>query len=285
MSDPAPAPPPALPPSGRPGLSNLALRTLTGMALVAAALVALVVGGLVFWLLATLAALVMMAEWSNLHRVAPKQKRLAQYSLFVPLALMSPSPPGAGPGFLTLGLLAGAAFFIVIITNRRELAAGTLYVGLPVLSLLLIRHQKEGVVFTLWALALVWATDIGAYAAGRAIGGPRLAPRISPAKTWAGLGGGVLAAALFGAFMHWYAGLPLRLTLATPLLAVLAQAGDLYESMLKRRAGVKDSGDILPGHGGVLDRLDGVVPVAPVAAALVVVLPRLYPHLPASPWW
>jgi phosphatidate cytidylyltransferase len=115
----------------------------------------------------------------------------------------------------------------------------------------------------------VWACDIGAFFAGRAIGGPKLAPRLSPNKTWAGLGGGVLAASVLALLLHRFEGLPLRLTLATPLLAAFAQAGDLFESWLKRQAGVKDSGNILPGHGGILDRLDGLVPVAPVAALLV----------------
>lgn len=255
--------------------TELAVRTATGSAMIAVAVAALTLGGFVFWLLTVVIALLMIAEWSDLHRVSAKHRRLAQYSLFVPLALMSP-PPGAGPGFLALGLLAGAAFFIVIVTNQRVLALGTLYVGLPILSLLLIRHQKEGILFTLWTLAAVWMTDIGAYFAGRAIGGPKLAPTISPNKTWAGLVGGVLLASLFGAAMHGFYGLPLRLTLATPALAVIAQGGDLYESWLKRRAGVKDSGALIPGHGGVLDRLDGIVPVAPVAAAFVV-LPHFYP--------
>jgi phosphatidate cytidylyltransferase len=141
--------------------------------------------------------------------------------------------------------------------------------------LLFIRRQDEGIVYTLWALALVWACDIGAYFAGRAIGGPKLWPAISPNKTWAGLIGGVVLASLFALFMHILYGLPWRMTLATPVLAVLAQGGDLFESWLKRRAGVKDSGNILPGHGGVLDRLDGLVPVAPLAA-LLVILPRFY---------
>ena len=262
---------------------ELALRVVTGVALIAVALVALSLGGIVFWLLATLAGLLMMAEWADLNGVSIRHKRLALYSLFVPLALMSPL--GAGPGFLSLGLLAGAAFFIVIITNRRELALGVVYCGLPVLALLLIRRQHAagpdlstwpGLIYTLWALALVWATDIGAYFAGRAIGGPKLAPRLSPNKTWAGLIGGVALASLLAVALHYQYGLPLRLTLATPVLAVLAQGGDLYESGLKRRAGVKDSGTLIPGHGGVLDRLDGVVPVAPVAAFLVV-LPHFYP--------
>jgi phosphatidate cytidylyltransferase len=126
----------------------------------------------------------------------------------------------------------------------------------------------------LWTLVVVWSTDIGAYFAGRGIGGPKLSPAISPNKTWAGLGGGV-AAALAGGY-----GLATVLSLPTPLLwlgapmAVLAQTGDLFESWLKRRAGVKDSGRILPGHGGVLDRLDGLVPVA-VAVASLLMLGRL----------
>lgn len=256
-------------------MSNLMVRTLVGGGLVAVALAGIVAGGIAFWLLCVVLGLFMSAEWADLHGTPPKPKRLAQYALSVPLAAMMPG--AAGASFLTLGLLIGAAFFVVIVTRRQGLAAGVLYVGLPVLALLVIRRQEEGVVFTAWALALVWACDIGAYAAGRAIGGPRLAPAISPNKTWAGLGGGVLAASVFAALLHWRYGLPLRLTLATPALAVLAQGGDLYESWLKRQAGVKDSGTLLPGHGGILDRLDGLVPVAPVAA-LLVLLPKVY-------WW
>jgi phosphatidate cytidylyltransferase len=255
--------------------SDLALRSVVGLGLVAVAIVALWAGGIVFWLLCVVLGLFMMAEWADLDGVPPKTKRLAQYAVTVPLALMAPTL-AAGPGFLALGATLGAAFFIVIVTRRPSLALGAVYVGLPILALLLIRQQEEGIVFTLWALALVWMCDIGAYFGGRAIGGPKLAPAISPNKTWAGLVGGVLLASAFAAAMHIFWGLPWRLTLATPVLAVLAQAGDLYESWLKRRAGVKDSGNILPGHGGILDRLDGLVPVAPVAA-LLVILPKFYP--------
>lgn len=253
--------------------SELALRTIVGVALIAVALVAIVAGDIVFWLVCVALGLLMMAEWADLMATPASTKRLAQFALFVPLSVMAPIM--AGPGFFTLGLLAGAGFFIVIVTQRPTLAAGAIYVGLPTLALLVIRQQKEGIVFTLWVLALVWACDIGAYAAGRVIGGPKLAPAISPNKTWAGLLGGMTAAAVFAALMHYFYGLPMRLTLATPGLAVIAQGGDLFESWLKRRAGVKDSGNIFPGHGGVLDRLDGLVPVAPVAAFLVI-LPRFY---------
>ena len=169
----------------------------------------------------------------------------------------------------------GDGLKVAVIDHARGLSApeGVLYAGVPVMALVVIRRQPggDGLLWALWTLALVWATDIGAYFAGRAIGGPKLWPAVSPNKTWAGLIGGMAAASVFAAVLHTLAGLPLRLALATPFLAVLAQGGDLYESLLKRRAGAKDSGALLPGHGGVMDRLDGVVPVAPVAALLVAI--------------
>lgn len=257
-----------------PAMSNLTLRILSAVVLVTVAVVAVVLGGIPFWLMCVVLGVLMMGEWADLQKVPLKTKRLSQYALSVPLAIMMPVI-GAGAGFLAFGLLVGATFFIVIVTRKPGLARGILYVGLPIMALLVIRRQGEGIVFTIWALALVWACDIGAYFAGRFVGGPKLAPKISPNKTWAGLAGGVVLASLFAGLMHLEYGLALRLTLATPVLAVLAQGGDLYESWLKRQAGVKDSGTILPGHGGVLDRLDGLVPVA-LVAALLVLLPKVY---------
>jgi phosphatidate cytidylyltransferase len=149
------------------------------------------------------------------------------------------------------------------------LALGLLYVCAPVFALLFLRGQMPnptGLMLAFWALGLVWATDIGAYFAGRSIGGPKLAPRVSPSKTWAGLAGGVLAALLTGFLFHRFGGLPIQLAAASGVLAVAAQLGDLFESGMKRRAGVKDSGTLLPGHGGVMDRLDGVATAVPLAA-------------------
>lgn len=254
---------------------ELAVRVVTAAGLIAVALAAIVFGGWAFWLIVVVLGLVMMAEWADLIGATAKTKRIALYSLVVPLAIMHPSL-GAGPGFLAVGLLGAAFFFVGATTRKAWLAWGIVYVSVPILSLLLIRQQKDiGLVYTLWALALVWACDIGAYFAGRLIGGPKLAPVVSPNKTWAGLIGGMIAATLFAVAMHYAYGLGKAAVLATPFLAVLAQCGDLFESWLKRRAGAKDSGTLFPGHGGVLDRLDGVVPVAPAAALLVVVLPKL----------
>ncbi|MBC9031764.1 phosphatidate cytidylyltransferase [Sphingomonas sp. JC676] len=253
--------------------SDLGTRLVVAIVLIGLAFVALWAGGLGFWLVLSVAGILMIGEWAMLMGADERHKRLAQYALSVPLAIMAPGL-AAGPGFLALGLIVGAAFFLAAVTRNPRLAGGALYVGLPVLALLVLREQPQGLLLTFWAMALVWACDSGAFFAGRAIGGPKLAPAISPNKTWAGFLGGLLAAAVFAYILVALCGLPILLAVATPGLAILAQLGDLYESNLKRRAGVKDSGNLLPGHGGVMDRLDGLVAVAPIAALLVLALPR-----------
>lgn len=251
-------------------MSDLGPRLGVALALIGLAFAALWFGGVFFWLLLAVAGLLMLSEWADLSGAGAREKRLAQYALSVPLAILAPI--AAGPGFFALGLLVGAFFFVAAVTRSPRLAAGIFYVGLPVMALALLRAQEQGLLLTLWAMALVWASDSGAYFAGRAIGGPKLAPAISPNKTWAGFIGGAIAATLFAFALVAGYELPIALAFATPLLAALSQAGDLYESHLKRRAGVKDSGTLLPGHGGLMDRLDGLVVVAPVAALLVVVV-------------
>jgi len=149
--------------------------------------------------------------------------------------------------------------------------AGFVYALVPALALLWIRERSPvGLELLLWVFITTWSVDIGAYFAGRTIGGPRLAPAISPNKTWAGLIGGMLAAALFGGLWAWLLQLPSILILLAAPFAAAAQGGDLFESWLKRRAGLKDSGEWLPGHGGALDRLDGLVVVAILTAAAMI---------------
>ena len=151
----------------------------------------------------------------------------------------------------------------------RWTAGGFVYALLPAISLLWIRERDpRGVDLLLWVFIVTWATDIGAYFVGRAIGRTKLAPLISPGKTVEGLIGGVIAAALLGGAWVIYLDLSRVLLILAPLFALAAQGGDLFESWIKRRVGVKDSGHWLPGHGGLLDRLDGLVPVA-VLTALV----------------
>jgi len=144
---------------------------------------------------------------------------------------------------------------------------GFVYALVPALALLWLRDRApQGFELVLWVFIVTWTTDIGAYVAGRAIGGPKLAPRISPNKTIAGLIGGMISAALAGYAWVEFAQLPPLLAWLAPLFALGAQLGDLFESSMKRRAGIKDSGTWLPGHGGALDRLDGLVVVATLTA-------------------
>ena len=202
-------------------MNELAVRTLTGVVLIAAALVAAVVGGNLFAYFAAAVATAMFFEWTRITK-------------------------GWGAGWYILGII---------------------YAILPAISLLWIRERDaHGLELLVWTFLVTWSTDIGAYFAGRRFGKRKLAPSISPGKTVEGLYGGIAAATLIGGAWVLATGLGLPLLALAPVMALAAQAGDLFESSMKRRAGVKDSGTWLPGHGGVLDRLDGLVPVAVLTA-------------------
>ena len=207
-------------------MSDLLMRSLIGVMLALLALVAAVLGGYVFAGLLAIGACVMFYEW----------RRIVS---------------GWGFGWQ----VAGFAYSLV-----------------PALALLWVRDRYElagvpmGLELLMWVFIVTWSVDVGAYFTGRTVGGPKLAPAISPNKTWSGLLGGMVAAALFGGLWAWLLLLPGALLWLAPLFALAAQAGDLFESWLKRRAGVKDSGSWLPGHGGALDRLDGLVVVAALTA-------------------
>jgi phosphatidate cytidylyltransferase len=211
-------------------MSELATRSAVGIILIGVALASALFGGTVFAVLVALIATVMYVEWTRMVG-----KWGFSWRVF-----------------------------------------GFFYCLLPAVSLLWIRERAEyegvgnGFDLLIWVFLVVWATDIGAYFAGRAIGGPKLAPSISPNKTVAGLVGGVICAALMAGAWVYYVGLPAILLSLAVLFGAAAQLGDLFESALKRKAGVKDSGTWLPGHGGLLDRLDGMVPVAVLTAALLV---------------
>lgn len=176
-------------------------------------------------------------------------------------------------GALLAGM--GAVFVLRLMDETtprtRWSAAGVLYAGLPAIALIWIRCDTQlGWLAILYIFLIVWTTDTAAYLFGRTIGGPKLAPRISPKKTWAGFLGGTLSAAGAGAlFGLWIGGTDLaKLGLLSFGFACVAQFGDLGESALKRSFGIKDSSQLIPGHGGVLDRIDGLVFVA-IAAAIM----------------
>ena len=149
----------------------------------------------------------------------------------------------------------------------RWIVGGFVYALIPAVALLWLRERdQQGLDLLLWVFIVTWATDVGAYFIGRAFGKKKLAPSISPNKTMAGLYGGVAAATVLAGAWAYLRDLNSALYILAPIFAAAAQGGDLFESWLKRRAGVKDSGHWLPGHGGLLDRLDGLVPVAVLTA-------------------
>ncbi len=253
------------------GWNDLAVRAGVGGALILLGGAALLLGGLAWWALTCVAALLMLGEWGFLVSASARDIRISQFAASVPLAIAA--PVAAGPAYFALGLVAASAIFVLLVTRQLGLARGVLYVTAPALALLWLRgHEGDGLGWAVLAVGVVVAADICAYFAGRSIGGPKLLPRVSPNKTWAGLVGAMVGATAFSAVAAAKFGLPGQLWLGAPLLAVIAQMGDLFESHMKRRAGVKDAGTLLPGHGGVLDRLDGLVPVAPAVALLALVL-------------
>ena len=146
---------------------------------------------------------------------------------------------------------------------------GIPYAGLCGIALIWLRQLPAGLADTIFLVMVVWGTDVGAYLTGRLIGGPKIAPKISPGKTWAGSIGGLLIGAGVGALLAGGGrNFPPMAFAAGALLSLCAQGGDLLESAIKRRLGVKDSGRTIPGHGGLFDRLDGFLAAAPVAAVL-----------------
>lgn len=177
-------------------------------------------------------------------------------------------------GLLILAVGALAAWYVSTRADARPfwLAFGVLYVGLAGVALIVLRHDdlvgRDNVIYL---LLVVWASDIAAYLAGRSFGGPKLAPRISPNKTWSGAIGGLAGASAVGlcaALVLGPGGSPAYIVLVSALLGIATQSGDMLESWIKRRFGVKDSSGLIPGHGGLLDRLDGVLTAAPLAALI-----------------
>jgi phosphatidate cytidylyltransferase len=259
--------------------SALKLRLVSGLVLAPIPIAAIWFGPPWLPILTALAAAVMAWEWARLCRHGISGSDAMTASGFVLVAAVAGVVAAAALTHAEFALGATAlGALLVFWTARRNrdpapawLAFGMLWVALPCISLLwLARQDSAGRVTLLWIFAIVWATDIGAYAVGRRLGGPRLAPRWSPRKTWAGLIGGAACAALAGWVTARWLGISpvLPLVALSAGLAIVEQFGDLAESVAKRRFGVKDSSGLIPGHGGLLDRLDGLLAVAPAVALL-----------------
>ncbi|UMY19700.1 phosphatidate cytidylyltransferase [Methylobacterium organophilum] len=266
---------------------EFALRAVSGVVLAALVLAALLVGGWPFAAIWLAAGILGAGEWLAMSRTAPTRllgivSAAGLIGLCVALLARLPLPVAAAIAALAVAILAVAARGA---TGRLHAVLGFAAASVVVLVPTALREDPAiGLVGPAWIFAVVWSTDIAAYFAGRLLGGPKLMPRVSPNKTWSGAVGGLLAGTLAGLGVvlaaregspDLFGRLPLlAVALVSALASVLSQGGDLFESALKRRYGVKDSGHTIPGHGGIMDRLDGFFAVA-LLAGLALLARRL----------
>ncbi len=239
------------------------------------------------WLVALLlgAAIAMAVEWASIAMPAQRATAMA--------VIVGTAAAGLVLTLLNRGDIAVAAALVgsvvlalsVLLRGRKGAWLGLFgpaYIVLPCISLLWIRGiDDRGMILVLWLMVVVWGTDIGGYVAGRAIGGARLAPKISPNKTWSGAIGATIGGVACSLAMTPFAGHSVWLMLGMGVFfSVLAQGGDLLESAIKRHCRVKDASHLIPGHGGMLDRVDGILVTAPVLALSLSLNDQLEGRLP-----
>ncbi len=262
-------------------LPNFIKRFISGLFLIPLTVALILAGSLWTTGMMILIALGLSYEWMKLANFEKTKKALFFYGIIL----------GSIGAYTLWGirmsgalLLSTSTFFYYCVSRfqkhqTEKLAPwffwGMLYVGIPSLSFLWVRdHSEHGGLILIWALCVIWASDIGAYYIGTWVGGPKLAPHISPKKTWSGFFGGLFLAVLVGISGGLWIGLEnlsvlVGMTIGISILGVL---GDLLESALKRFWGVKDSGSLIPGHGGLLDRLDSILIVLPALAVSIAFL-------------
>jgi phosphatidate cytidylyltransferase len=260
-------PPPA------PKWGDLGVRALSAAVLIPAVLADVWAGGIWFHLFVALIGILMAMEWVNIvHRGSPVQ--FALHAAGAMCGALLPLDIGLGGGLIAIAVI--AALSAAVAAHEDGAGAkwrylGVPYVSIPPIALVMLREDPvHGIAAIVLVMLMVWFADTFAYFAGRIIGGPKLAPRISPKKTWAGLLGAMAGSALAAFAVAKVLGLQsaLILVLVAGALAIVEQAGDLFKSAMKRNYGVKDSGQLIPGHGGVIDRVDGLVAVATAAAII-----------------
>jgi phosphatidate cytidylyltransferase len=263
------------------------IRVAVGVALALSVCGVIYAGTIYLALLVAVVALAAAREW---HRMVGAGRYgdglvVTTAAIWLALAALVARPQGFVPEFVLLGgVLLQLALGLV--WRRRLLwqAGGVLYLGLPALAIIALREvPANGAWLTLGLFIVVWATDTGALMAGKLIGGPKIAPVLSPNKTWAGtIGGVVLASAMLALYIGLIGGGVAAAALFGAALAVAAHLGDLFESLVKRRFHTKDSGGLIPGHGGVLDRVDSTLSAA-LALELAVFVFHVDPLFGARP--
>ncbi len=257
----------AAPAAGQSNSRNLVMRIAVAAVLIPLAVAIAYAGGWLWTALVTLAAIGLFAEWLAIVGLAGVTRAMVPgvAALVISGVCLASGRIDAALVVLGVGLVAVAA----IVPERRNWAvAGFLYAAAAEMASVLVRLDPvKGFAALMFVLLIVWVTDSGGYFAGRGIGGPKLWPRVSPKKTWAGALGGLAASlAVAAGFAAFDLGRTGPLLMLSGTLSVVSQLGDLFESAVKRRFGVKDSSHIIPGHGGLMDRLDGFVAAVVVAA-------------------
>jgi phosphatidate cytidylyltransferase len=266
----APAPDPARADSAASVTTSgdLRMRVASSVVMAALAIGAVAVGGWPFVLFWTAAAVIIAWEWTA---IVAGHARLALTAAVTTLVVAA-AAAGSGSAVGALGALAAGALAVAAYAPRRRAwgAAGVLYAGILVLAPTLLREDAvNGAAALFFLFAVVWATDILGYFVGRAVGGPRLALRISPKKTWAGAIGGALGAVAAGVVFAALTGYSIVGSGSMAfILSLVSQGGDLFESAVKRHFGVKDASHVIPGHGGLMDRLDGFIAAVGVAVLI-----------------
>ena len=263
-----------------PKKNNLVLRVISALVMLPAAIYLILTGGLPFFILINFLTILILMEWNGITTGKPFSLVVAIQILCAILIMLQIN--FASP-YIELAFASSVVSVIAVAylakVKIKWAITGFLYALLPSASFLIINETGGGYVI-LWMMIVIWSMDTGAYFVGKSVGGPKMSPKISPNKTWSGLIGGAITAMLMSAIymiivenqnVKLFEDVTILLFLSG-VLAILSQIGDLAESAVKRKFNIKDSGSIIPGHGGVMDRLDGILFVAPAVVLLVFML-------------
>ncbi|MBT5767070.1 MAG: phosphatidate cytidylyltransferase [Kordiimonadaceae bacterium] len=254
-----------------PKKNQLLIRVLSALVMLPVAIYIIMIGGLPLFILISLLSVIILSEWNGICEKKPFSLLFIVQSICTVLLLLQLK---MGSQYMEYAFVSSIVSIIAVayLVNAKIVWAilGFLYTFIPSYSVLLIQ-ENFGSLVLLWMMLLIWGMDTGAYFVGKKIGGPKMSPKISPNKTWSGLIGGTITAMILAYVFYMFAEVQnitifenaLILLILSGSLAILSQIGDLTESAVKRRYSVKDSGSIIPGHGGVMDRVDGILFVAP----------------------